>query len=449
MKYWVGVLCIALLLLMILTSQLVQEQFVSATAQSTFVEQQQKDHTVLSDTPILINPGTNLNGINQALGTSDITQSRSRDVDYTQYFEEDPLIKLRSKDEQTCRNARHPRNLSRPAGSKQGCGWWFVPDGPGGALGVSIGTLGTVTGPIDRLVVRSNPTGTWYWNLEDAARMEDIKLCKRITLCEAVTPDCGWCETRGYAVPIKDDGTVAYVTDDAGSCDSAVYRGGSCPVPVAPPATPILDNNGNIVGEKTPPPPTNICSPRNGKLTRECLIALAVARGCGTGGSLYRMIMKASPPTEADRVAMDILGKANVVTLTPGALGNGDISISSALSVYQALGNAVITGSSKLIRQAATYLAIGGGEVDLCDVGEDSIGPFSPDCLGRAFREVGCQASGAGYPYNASGVQGYTWGSIKRSYRDLATSMNSSDAFVQADAIKNCLGTNINVLTKI
>jgi hypothetical protein len=156
-------------------------------------------------------------------------------------------------------------------------------------------------------------------------------------------------------------------------------------------------------------------------------------------------MVQAVPPTEADRVAMDILGKANVVTLTPAVLGNGDISISSALGVYQALGNAVVTGSTKLIRQAATYLAVGGGEVDMCDVVEDSIGPFSPDCMGRAFREVGCQASGAGYPRNASGVQGFTWGSVKRSYRDLANSMNSSDAFVQADAIKNCLGTTIEV----
>lgn len=449
MKYWIGVLCIALLLLVALTSQSVQEQFVTANAQATFVQRQQKDHTVLSDQPLLVNPGTSLNGINQALGTSDITQSRSKDVDYTQYFEVDPLMKLRSKDEITCRNARHPRNLSRPAGSKQGCGWWFVPDGPGGALGVSVGTLGTVTGPMDRSIAQSNPTGTWYWNLEDATRMEDIKLCKRITLCEAITPECGWCESQGHAVPIKDDGTVAYPTDDAGSCNSSVVRGGSCPAPVAPPATPILDTNGNIVGEKTPPPPTNICTPRNGKLTRECLLALAMARGCGAGGSVYRMISKATSPTEADRVAMDILGKANVVILTPAVLGNGDISVSSALRVYQTLGNAVVTGSTKLIRQAATYLAVGGGEVDLCDVGEDSIGPFSPDCLGRAFREVGCQASGASYPHNASNVQGYTWGSVKRSYQSLAGSMNSSDAYVQADAIKNCLGTSVNVITNI
>ena len=199
MKYWIGCLCIGLLLLILLTSSPVVERF-SASAQTTFLAAEQAIPPVNS---VYVNPGLLTNAVNQAMNISDGSV-----VDHTKKFQEDPLIKFRSKDEQTCRLARHPRQLNRAVTAKTGCGWWFVPDG------VSVGTLGTIEGPADREVPLSRPTGTWYWNLEDAARMEDIKLCKRISLCEAVTSDCGWCDSQGYAVPVNSDGSVKYPTDD-------------------------------------------------------------------------------------------------------------------------------------------------------------------------------------------------------------------------------------------
>ena len=431
MKYWIGLLLIALLLLVFFTSTTVVERFTTATQQTAYIQQQQQ---LPASNSLYINPGLTTNGINQALNISG-----QLPVDYTNRFQVDPLITFRSKDEATCRLARHPRQLRRDLTAKLGCGWWFVPDG------ISVGTLGTSTGPIDRSILTQYPTGTWYWNLDDAARMEDIKLCKRITLCEAVTPDCGWCDSQGYAVPINPDGTLKYPSDSEGSCSTSPFRGGNCPAPPAPSPTPIMDTNGNVVGETAPVQPLGLCAPRNGRLTRECLAALAAARGCTRGGSLLQMIARGSSPSESDRVAMNILLKANVVTLTPDVLGNGNTNIIAALTAYGSLTDAMVSGRSKQIQQAAQYLAVGGQEVDLCDVGNDSLGPFSSECLGRAFREAGCQASGAQYPRNNSAVVGQPWGSIKQSYRSLASSMNSSDAFVQADAVKNCLGTTINI----
>ena len=434
MKNWIGLLLIALLLLEFLTSASVVERF-SASAQTAFVEAQQARP---SDTSVYVNPGLATAAVNNAMNTSDGSV-----VDYTKNFQEDPIIKFRSKDEKTCRLARHPSQLNRATMAPTGCGWWFVPDG------LSIGTLGTIAGPSDNQVPIQHPTGTWYWNLDDAARMEDIKLCKRITLCEAVTSDCGWCNSQGYAVPINPDGSVKYPTDDNGSCSTRPFTGGTCPAPPAPPSEPILDTNGNVVGERTPPAPISLCAPRNGKLTRECLLALAMARGCTPTGSLYQMLARGSSPTESDRVAMDILAKANVVTLTPDLYGNGSLSVGTALTAYTSLTNAMVSGKSKQIRQAARYLVIGGEEINLCDVGEEALGPFSPECLGRAFREAGCQPSGAKYPRDNSKVVGLPWGSVKNSYRTLAGSMYSTDAFAQADAVKDCIGTSLNIFTQV
>jgi len=431
MKYWIGLLLIALLLLVFFTSTTVVEQFGTAAQQAAFVQQQQN---LPVSNSLYINPGLTTTEINRALNVSG-----QLPVDYTNRFQLDPLIEFRAKDEKTCRLARHPRQLTRDVRAKQGCGWWFVPDG------ISVGTLGTSTGPIDRSVPSLYPTGTWYWNLDEAARMEDIKLCKRITLCEATTAECGWCDSQGYGVPINSNGSLKYPTDPVGSCSTPPFQANNCPAPPEISSTPIMDQNGNVVGETTPTRPLPLCAPRNGKLSRECLSALASARGCTRAGSLLQMIIRGTAPMESDTIAINILSKANVVTLTPDLMGNGNISISAALNAYGALTDAIVSGRSKQIQQAAQYLAIGGEQIDLCDVGDDSLGPFSPDCLGRAFRAAGCQASGAKYPRNNLAVAGQPWGTIKRSYQSLANSMNTPDAFAQADAIKDCLGSTLNL----
>jgi hypothetical protein len=430
MKYWIGLLCIVSITLIFLTSDLIVERFSNANGQTTFIAREQ---AMPDDTPLYVNETININGLNQVLNTSD-----GVGIDYKKKFMKDPMIPFRKKDEATCRLARHPRQLTRLPRAKQGCGWWFLPDG------ISFGALGTIQGPVDRAIPKTYPTGRWYWNLTDAARVEDIKLCKRIKVCEAVTEDCGWCDSQGHAIPILPDGTVKYPSDDTGSCSTTPFRKGMCPVPEPLPSVPILDTNGNVVGESTPQSTPSICSPRNGLLTRECLLALATARGCTATGSIYQMIAKGSNPTEADRVAIDVLSKANIVTLTYELLGGGRVSASSALDAYQAVTNTITSGRSKQIRQAATYLAIGGEEIDMCSVEDNSLGPFSPQCLSIAFRQAGCQASGAKFPRDSSTVRGYTWGGIKQAYRTLAGSMYSTDAFVQADAIQDCIGTNVN-----
>jgi hypothetical protein len=431
MKYWIALLSIVVILLLGFIYFVTVEPFTSAR-RGQFI-QIQRTIPPASES-VYINKGLPIQPINSALNTPD-----GEVVNYGARFQEDPLIKFRAKDEATCRLARHPRQLKRALGAKFGCGWWFVPDG------LSVGTLGSRAGPADRSVPTKNPTGQWIWNLDDAARMEDIKNCKRITICEATTSECGWCESQGYAVPVNPNGSLMYPADETGSCSTTPYRAGSCPAPPAPAPTPIFDSSGNVIGETAPRAPVSFCTPVNGKLSRFCLSVLAWSRGCTQRGSLYTMLNRGTPPTESDRVAIDILSKSGVVRLTSDLLGGGNVSLSTALAAYGALSNAMVSGRTKQVQQAARYLAVGGEEVNLCEIEPDSLGPFTPTCLGRAFREAGCQASGAAYPRNSSAAAGMPWGRVKQSYRDLASQMKSGDAFVQANAVRNCLGTSLNI----
>jgi len=432
MNYWIGLLCGVVLLLVIVRSSFA-ESF-TAAEEGVFVEQQR---AVPTFDQVPVSPGVNLQGINGAMNTADGTL-----LDYRKRFRKDPMSTFRAKDEATCRLARHPRQLSRADTASYGCGWWFVPNG------ISIGTLGTATGPADLSVPDSAPTGTWVWNLTDAARMEDIKLCKQITLCEAATAECGWCESQGHAVPIGANGAVAYPTDDDGSCSTTPLVG-TCPAPPDPPSVPVLDSDGNIIGEKTLPSSGSTCTPVNGVLSKACLLALAASRGCQPSGALYQLIARGGAPSLTDSIAIDILSNANVVNLTPDLYGGGAITTSTALAAYTALVNAIVSGRTTNIQQAARYLAVGGAAVDVCDVGDATMGPFSTDCLGRAFRTVGCQPSGSAYPSDPSFTTGATWGNVKLSYALLADSMHSTDAFAQADSIQKCLGTSVNLFAGI
>ena len=206
-----------------------------------------------------------------------------------------------------------------------------------------------------------------------------------------------------------------------------------------------IDSNGNLVSVISKPQ-TNVCDPINGKLSRNCLKLLALASGCGSNGALVKMIISGSKPSQADQVALDILAKNNVVTLGLGELGTGDVSIDRAMNAYGTLVSAIKTGRNKQIKDAAKYLAVGGVEVDLCEVDGDSYGPFNPICLSQAFREAGCQMSGEKAPKSSQDASGFTWNGIKTSYRELARNMKSPDGLIQQKSIKDCLGSHIITL---
>ncbi len=185
---------------------------------------------------IFTNPGLNLAGLNDAFAQPDLYLPKSPERDYAPYFQTDPENAYVEKDNNFCKGATHPRNLpKRDPGASVGCGWYYVPD----SSVPSQGALGTVDGPLFPGKLPAN--GEWIWNIEEAAKKQDIKFCKRITSCANIGLDgirgvCGFCERLGYAVPINTNGTEKYPDSEDGSCGAATIKSASQCVKPTPPA---------------------------------------------------------------------------------------------------------------------------------------------------------------------------------------------------------------------
>jgi len=119
----------------------------------------------------------------------------------------DPTNGYTKYDDEFCRSALQPANLPRHLrGARDGCGWWYVDD----PSLTSVGVLGTQSGPVFQDGLAGG--GRWIWDLTKAQELEEIKMCKQVTVCDlidtnAVHGRCGFCPTSGYAIPVKSDGT--------------------------------------------------------------------------------------------------------------------------------------------------------------------------------------------------------------------------------------------------
>ena len=189
---------------------------------------------------IFTNPGLNLTGLNAAFAQPDLYLPKSPERDYTRYFQTDPENAYVEKDNEI-KGATHPRNLpKRDPNARVGVGWYFVPD-----LSVpSRAALGTVDGPLFPGKLPAN--GEWIWNLEEAAKKQDIKFCKRITSCANIGLDgirgvCGFCERLGYAVPINTNGTEKYPDSEDGACGASTIKSASQCVKPTPPSITTAD----------------------------------------------------------------------------------------------------------------------------------------------------------------------------------------------------------------
>ncbi len=436
-----------------------------------------------------VNNGINLGYLNAAVAEPNLYNTIPTNQDFTKYFMPDPYQEYFDYDKSFCKPARNPRQLpNRDPTKRTQCGWWYVPD----ASIPSVGALGTRQEPIVREGLPGG--GQWIWDSNRAIELEDKKACKRIKMCDlidlpGISGSCGFCERRGYAVPINTNGTEKY-PDGSDACgEKTVNTSDKCFKP-KPPAL-ITDDgincgnygrassdgalrlytqrecnqlNGNFVpnGEclikkggsysaqcallNTPPPsaPKPVCAPdAKGNLTRECLLSLAKGLGFNSAGGVIRMIAGGTGPNETDRYAIDTL-KSVGITIPDAVLGVGNIDKDSAARIYSDLYNAMNSGYSNLTRQAAKWLVSGTDSFDICDFDPKKTGPFPLNCLQREFRQAGCQPAGAAHPtpQNSGSLQGSKWEDITKRFKNLYASMRSTDSEVQAKATKDCLGVS-------
>ncbi len=491
MNQWIWILSIfliAFILLMYLRRPCGAEGYADfKDSNIAFADKQFNFFHKLLNRGAFLNNGVNLAGLNAAINDNNLYNTIPENKDYTPYFSPDPYKEYFDYDASFCKPARHPRNLpAREAVKQIQCGWWYVPD----PSVPSVGTVGTRQEPLVRDNLPAN--GQWVWDLEKAAEMEDFKMCKRIKSCdlmdlEGIQGNCGFCERRGYAVPILRNGAEKYpeshdacgektvqssdkcyrppvpelVTDEGIQCrnygyasiDGALrlYTPGECAAlngNYLPSGECLIKSGGSYsaacAGLNTPPPdaPRAVCDPDSkGTLSRDCLISLARGLGYNQSGGILRMLISKTGPNQLDKYALELL-QNNGMTVPDAVLGSGAIDKESAGKVYSDLYNAMSAGYSKLTKQAAKWLVSGTDSFDICDFEPDKTGPFPMTCLQREFRQAGCQPAGAAHPSqsNAASLQGLTWAGITKKFKDLHAAMKSTDSDVQKRATKDCLG---------
>ena len=436
--------------------------------QYLFTDMQRTYYHDQANKEIITNLGMDVSSVNQALNQADMYLETSPDRDFKVYFRSEDN-KYTQQDEKMCRAAPHPRNLKRNPRTTTGCAWWYVAD-PGKP---SCGALGTRQGPLFPEVLRSTyPGGRWVWDLKEAEKLEDIKMCKRITTCVAINAEgikgnCAFCAEKGHAVPINADGSMKYPEDDVGGgCETTdMYKtADQCPSAEAlvsevddeeveydldgNPLPPIGGGSTTLgtaraPGQRIITPPRDTCDPLFGKLTRECLRSLAKSMGMSDGGAVIRMISRIEAPNELDKAALSYL--KNVGILVPEAvLGSGAVDRDTASSTYKKIVDSQNHGTLK-VREGAKYLASGNENFDICYMDDKEEGPFPPECMVREFRKAGCQQSGKAAPIgsNASRYAGLTWGEMKGRFANLYKSMKSADPTTQDNAVSDCLGTGL------
>jgi len=408
-------------------------------------------------------------------------------------FKTDPYNQYTDNDKKFCRGAKHPSNLpARPAKATTACGWWFISD----PSVPSVGALGKHEGPLfpDTLPMG----GEWIWSIKEATMKEDMKRCKQITNCglidmKGLKGRCGFCPDLAISLPVAKDGKEKY--PDMGTCGTPlIISSDKCPKPpVESPTTPegvscgtygypsednrirlytkedcsALDPAGNFNenGECYKPlggsyswdcrtlngpsiKTSNICDPdENGRLTRPCLLSLSQGMGYTSGGTIVRLLQNpGATKSEMDNLAIRVLNTIGI-SVPEALFGEGDIDTESATGIYYQIISTTNNGSEELYREAAKWLTYGTDNFDPCNLPNGASGPFMEQCIQREFRKAGCQPAGSEYPTNAQQFGkyvGYKWSNIRDEFRNLYTSMSSSDGDVQDDAVKKCLGVGVN-----
>lgn len=438
---------------------------------------------------IFTQPGAPTADINASINSPDLYLPDSPDRDYSTYLKVDPSFEYTGKDA-LCRGATMPKNLpERIPQHPYNCGWWFVAD----PAVPSVGAAGIVQTPLfpDKLP----PGGEWIWDLNKAQQMEEIKNCSRITDCDlidvpGIKGECGFCLSKGYAVPIDSSGNESYPDVESACGIKPIVTPEKCHLP--PPSVNVVsgiqcdatlghpspdntlrfytDGECNKMGGKwysngeclvktggsytytcaiNNAPPSlqaaealTVCTPgRDGNLTRTCMISIAKGLGYNPKGTVLRLLYSTARPVGNDAAAIQILRNAGI-SAPDAVFGQGNIDKQSVAEIYTNIWNAMKNGKTPLVKLAATYLVIGSADFDICRFEDNEMGPFPTMCVERAFRQAGCQPAGSAVPTDANVGQfmSKSWGDVKKYFADLYRTMNDASAENQDDAMTKCLG---------
>ena len=325
------------------------------------------------------------------------------------------------------------------------CGWLYNNTNPlqGQAY------YGTVDGPV--VDPPAGTTGTWMWDLNAAKKKLHLSICSGAKNCVDVdnatyNKFCGYCTTSKKFIPITGS-VAAYPYDGNNACASSsiVLTGSKCPQPTPPPPAGSPAAAAWLASRE-------VCDPMaNGAIPRDCLIQKATQAGCKDQGTLINALSSGSDTNYLDTLmqaaSYSKYQELSGQSLSETALKTGKITISDALSEFQTVYNRASRSNNLGLKAAATDLCFTKGSFDTYDFCSEllptSRGPFTLDCLQKAFKRAGGQETGSLYP-TASNMSTWnantTWMDVTTRIQNLQADSFSTDRKIQQRAISQFQG---------
>lgn len=334
---------------------------------------------------------------------------------------------------------------TQDSSSKLRCGWVYDTQKPSNGRGA----YGLMSGPFN-----TSAKGVWTWDLNAAQKKYHKSICDPITNCTDIDSSvykarCGWNSAAGKAVPIL-NGSVAYPLDPLLSCpsDSLVTRGSSCIPPV--PNT-VVNSQGDLVPG---PSPAGDCAPLpNGALSRACIIQKVVSAGCSADGTLAYALQGGSDSNYISALsqtkAYQIYQARATPALDPTSLQSGKLTTAQALDQFKQVNDLAAASQTAGLNYAARDLCYNKGALDSFDFCSEltpsTPGPFTLDCVQKAFLKMGGQRSGSFYPTDVTGYNNYarTWQDVLNIINSVVNRVTSSNRQEQEAAMSELYGINI------
>jgi hypothetical protein len=320
------------------------------------------------------------------------------------------------------------------------CGWTYNNSKPHNGRGA----FGNSEGPF-----KPNAQGVWMWNLDAAKEKYHGSICSNIKDCPDIDSNmykhrCGWCTKSGKAVPIVNNGTAyPYNTNTACPASQLITQGSKCPPP-----EPLDDPTG-------PRAPGEVCTPlQNGSLPRDCLIAKVTAAGCSDQGTLAQALRSGSDNDYSNvlrqQQAYKVFQERASMPLDTNGLKTGKMTISDALNNFSRVQDISASEANGGLQFAARDLCIKRGtidEYDFCvELNDNTTGPFTLDCLQKAFLRGGGQKAGTAYPSGPTAAQWNglgNWAAVKANIQKIYAKTRSQDRTIQEQGMMEFYGIRL------
>jgi len=336
--------------------------------------------------------------------------------------------------------------------SKNRCGWIYDNSNPANGRGA----YGTEDGPL----VNTSAKGTWIWNLQKAKEKYHTSICNNVAGCADINSSiyagrCGWNTQAGKAIPVE-NGQVAYPYNPNLNCSPAnlITKGSSCPSPAT---NIILNDNGDPVQVQSPA--AGACTPLpNGSLSRDCLIQRVVSAGCSDQGTLVYALRGGSDTNYIDALSQTNAYKTYqqraVLGLDSTSLQRGKLAAAQALDEFKRVNDHAISKQNGALEFASRDLCFKRGELDSFDFCSEltptTPGPFTLDCIQKAFLKAGGQKTGTFYPTDPVPWNNYAkkWADIDTIIQSVINRLSSSNRGEQEAATKELYGIALEPRSK-